>query len=166
MRKTLTFQLLQRAADAVIGVVDSYRSRGAPRSERTLDPALYSFLVGAGTHVERQVPVLVGGRRRRIDFRCKGTNPANLEWALRPSRSGAQLGAQSNASEVKKLSRTSNARRYLLLVDLTPARLVKSREELIGDYATIALGPGKYARHSVTVVYVHRTFRCKFIWRP
>jgi hypothetical protein len=110
--------------------------------------------------------VKVGGKNRRIDFRCKGTNPANLEWAVRPAVNGGQLSAKSNSAEIKKLSRTTKARRYLLLVDLTPPHLARLKSDLKAEYDTIRLGRGKYARHSVTVVYVHRTVRFKFLWRP
>ncbi len=166
MRKTLTYPLLLKAAAAIIAIADSYKSSGAPKTERALDPALYVFLLGAGTHVERQVSVRVAKKKQRIDFRCKGTNPANLEWALRPAANGGQLSARSNETEIKKLSRTSNARRYLLLIDLTRDSLAMQKETLAEEYASSRLGQGRYPRHSVTVVYVHRACRFKFIWRP
>jgi len=163
MPNTLTYPLLIDAAKAILATVASYTAPGAPRGERTLDPVLFGFLLGADTQVDRQVSVIVAGKKRRIDFRCRGNNPANLEWALRPRNGGGQLSAKSNASEIRKLSRTTNARRYLLLIDLAPTPW--SKKELAADYKTITLGPGKYIRHSVTVVYVHEDSHFKIIWK-
>jgi hypothetical protein len=166
MVNTLTYPMLLQAAHAILDTVDSYCSKGAPRSERTLDPVLFGFLLGANTKVDRQVSITVAGVHRRVDFRCRGNNPANLEWVVRPTEGGGQLSARKNTDEIKKLSRSVNARRYLLLLDLTPSGSELSKESLESDYRTITLGPGKYPRHSVTVVYVHRQSEFKFMWRP
>lgn len=174
----LTRPMLVDAATAIIATVRSYKSRGAPRNERALDPVLFAYLLGRGLKVKRQAEVQVRGQRLRIDFYTKGFNPAVVEWAVRPPRGGQQLGAIQNRSEIQKLSRIpSNKRRlvgrtkyssrsrYLLLVDLTPARLVLNKDDLEGNYKQVTLGPGRYVRENVTVLYVHETDNFSFRWK-
>ena len=176
--KYLTKATLRAAGRAIIATVRSYKSDGAPRSERGLDPVLYAYLLACGLDVRRQTQVRVKGKKVRIDFETRGSNPAFIEWAVRPPMGGRQLSGAPNAKELEKLSRIPNVRkrtgqyrhasrsRYLLLVDLT---IGASQQLLIdptqAEYKAVRLGPGKFVRESVTVVYEHEAASFSFRWK-
>lgn len=89
----------------------------------------------------------------------------NLPFAP-PTGSGHLLGGQ-NASELRKLCKVSKTQarlRALLLIDLYASRYLKA--DLKASFDSINAGPGKFARSSVRVVYVHRNNAFNFAWNP
>jgi hypothetical protein len=89
--------------------------------ERKFEPILFGFLAARWGRVGREV----GARdpltkRPRIDLRHGSTNPTVVEVACRPQEGGNQLEPSQNASELRKLTRVSQAQakwRVLALFD-------------------------------------------------
>lgn len=141
------------------------------QTEMAADPMVYGLMEAAFGAVARQHYIWMGtgSRPKRIDFRIGGNNPVVLEFALRPIDGTIQLYGSQNAAELRKLSRvpTSKARtRVLLLIDLY-ARSPHDRATLKKSYDDVRLGPGRFHRKSVQIIYAnscgtHFTFR----WRP
>lgn len=142
-----------------------------PRTERGLDPIFFGYITAAHPHVtvSRQMNVKFAKKTKpsRIDFRLGGTNPTVLELAVRPESGGQQLSGQLNRTELLKLSKivpSKAKRRILLLIDLKKTPI--TRNQLEPTYAALNAGPGKKARHAVTVVYVHGNLTFSFTWKP
>lgn len=155
------------AARALINLRDDYHN--PPKTERGLDPIFYGYITAAHPKVKvtRQHYVRFYGSKApsRIDFRFGGTNPTFLELAIRPKNGQQQLCGPQNKSELVKLSKAPRAkRRILLLVDLksTPMKI----DGIKPTYDAIHAGPGRKERHSVTIVYVHRSIDYSFTWKP
>lgn len=157
---------LEAAAQRVISLLSHY-SR-PPDREMLLDGILYAYLDGCFGSMSRQhhVKRSNGQRPSRIDFRFGGNNPSMIEFAVRPARGGGQLYGSQNRSELSKLIRVPQARarrRLLLLIDLHHDAITQSRLE--PTYKCLNAGPGRFGRHSVRVVYVHRALSYSFLWR-
>lgn len=142
-----------------------------PKTERGLDPIFYGYITAAHPHVRvtRQLHIRFHGAAKpsRIDFRIGGTNPTVLELAVRPSDGQQQLCGPQNHDELLKLSKVPPSRarrRILLLVDLK--RNPMAQAKLMATYEPLHAGPGKKARHVVTVVYVHESSQFSFTWQP
>jgi len=140
-------------------------------SEAEAGRILHAYLVGRHGGVWPECPVKIGNKLGAIDFRFGdwpyGRNPCALELAVRNSNEGSQLLASQNKSELTKLSRypVSKAQtRVLLLLDFGHKAMRK--RDLKPGYDNIKhLGPGKFQRLSVSVLYVHRDHNYRFIWR-
>ena len=103
-------------------------------------------------------------RRQRLDFRLGGGSfsPA-LELAHGSRRGG--LGPSSNESELQKLCRQKNAQmRYLLLLD-TSKYDPYTKDELRAQYSGWNLGPGRFARRPVRVIYARVGHSFHFKWK-
>ena len=157
------------AARAMIQLRKHYSN--PPKTERGLDPIFFGYLTAAhpDVTVRRQVHVKFHGAAKpsRIDFRLGGSNPTYLELAVRPAAGQQELCGPQNHSELLKLSKivpSKGRRRILLLVDLKKAPM--TRAKLKGTYDPLHAGPGKKARHPVTVVYVHESSHFAFTWNP
>jgi hypothetical protein len=160
---------IREAADRVMRLLDDYSSREVGSREMQFDPILYGYLEGRFHHFSRQHRVRVGGygSRRRIDFRHGTSHPMVMELAVRSPQGGGQLYGSTNSSELRKLCRVTQAsaqRRVLLLVDLHAHPLDKER--LKQTYESQSSGRGNFRRHSVRVIYVHRSKHFDFLWRP
>lgn len=163
----LSCEQIRDAGLALIALRECY-SR-PPSTERSLDPVLFGYLCGRFTNITRQHKLVLAGSKRpkRIDFRAGTGNPTVLEFAVRPPTGGQFLMGPQNRSELIKLSKVTNAKaksRVLLLVDLAPRAIAEAR--LRGSYAPVNSGPGRWKRHSVRVIYVHKTRTYDFLWRP
>ncbi len=139
-------------------------------TEQDANLLVYGFLSARLADVRREWRICVAGRKHplRIDFRIGGTNPAVVEFALRPKTGhGTALSVASNVDELKKLGRVSSTKarwRYLLLIDLRSKPLV--RAHLKGSYDAANLGVGRFPRESVRVIYAHRTDVYDFLFSP
>ena len=141
------------------------------KSERGLDPIFYGYITAAHPNlkVTRQLHIRFYGAAKpsRIDFRVGGTNPTVLELAVRPSSGQQQLCGPQNHDELLKLSKVPPSKakwRILLLIDLK--RSAMARTKLKATYDPLHAGPGRKARHVVTVVYVHESIQYSFTWHP
>jgi len=106
-------------------------------------------------------------RPARIDYRVGGTNPVLIELAVRPEDGASQLYGSQNKPELVKLTRIPQSRaklRALLLMDLKPEPLQRNR--LKQTYDCISVGPGRFERNPVRVLYVHKESQFHFLWRP
>jgi hypothetical protein len=153
------------AAQTVMRLLGQYSN--APHREMLVDPALYAFLEAKFGKMTRQMPIRLGDSHKRIDFRHGGSNPVAIEFAVRPPKGGGQLYGSQNASELRKLSRLSQTKaklRALLLMDLhsTP----HDETDLARTYENVTLGPGRYVRRPVSVIYVHESGSWQFTWKP
>jgi hypothetical protein len=158
-------QQLMHALSTVIRLSDDYAR--SVTGELTMDRMLYAFLTATFKGVSRQHHVaLHRSRPRRIDFRLGGTNPVVAEFAFRPAKGGQQLHGPQNASELRKLCRVTPTQaklRALLLLDLRNAPLL--RGALQESYSQVNSGRGRFTRHPVRVVYVHRKTQYHFVWK-
>lgn len=150
----------------ILRMLDDY-SR-PPHREMLLDPMVYSYLEGRLGSVTRQHKVWFSGSLRpaRIDFRFGTNAPSVLELAVRSPAGGVQLLGRQNRDELRKLVRVPQARarrRYLLLLDLYRNPIPKS--QLQPTYGAESSGPGRFRRHAVRVVYVHRALSYTFRWK-
>ena len=157
------------AAQALIRLRKHYTN--PPKTERGLDPIFFGYITAAHPKVTvtRQSHVTFHGTTKpsRIDFRLGGTNPTYLELAVCPADGQQQLCGPQNHDELLKLSKiipSKGKRRILLLVDLKKNPMTKAK--LKDTYDPLHAGPGKKARHPVTVVYVHATTEFSFTWQP
>jgi hypothetical protein len=106
-------------------------------------------------------------RPQRIDYRYGGSNPAVIEFAVRPATGGPQLYGSQNRSELRKLTRVPQSkarRRYLLLLDLYRSAI--DSLALKPTYDLVHAGQGRFQRHSVRVIYVSSSLQYNFLWRP
>jgi len=157
------------AAEALIKLRKDYSN--PPKTERGLDPIFYGYItaIHRKSPVSRQIHIKFAGAKKpsRIDFRIGGPNPTVLELAVRPLKGQQELTGPKNRSELVKLSKvvqTKAKRRILLLIDLKKNPI--DRLELKATYDPLHAGPGKKARHAVTVVYVHARSNYWFTWKP
>lgn len=157
------------AAQALIRLRKHYSN--PPKTERGLDPIFFGYITAAHPNVTvtRQSHVTFYGATKpsRIDFRLGGSNPTYLELAVRPADGKQQLCGPQNHEELVKLSKivpSKGKRRILLLVDLKAKPMDKFK--LKQSYDPLHAGPGKKARHPVTVVYVHDSLSYSFTWKP
>lgn len=168
MPPQLTIQAIKQAARDVLKLLSEYKGGNVPSREMLIDPVLYALLLGRNEKIKRQHPI--SGKKKkpkRIDFRSGGTNPVMLEFAVRPPAGGGQLYGSQNASELRKLTKVSQTQartRVLLLLDLCPEPL--KVDNLRATYSQVNSGPGKFKRHSVRVIYVHREVDADFPWQP
>lgn len=158
---------IQSAGKKVLGLLDQYYN--PPEKELLLDAILFAYLSGRHQNVARQHPVYLYGSAnpKRIDFRLGGNNPVVIELATRPPSGGKTLYGSQNISELRKLCRVrqSEARlRALLLLDLAGHPLKK--QALRDSYKRLHAGRGKFERHVVRVIYVHRGETFSFPWSP
>jgi hypothetical protein len=157
------------AAQALIRLRKLYSN--PPKTERGLDPIFFGYITAAHQNVtvSRQLHIKFHGSTKpsRIDFRIGGTNPTVLELAVRPTDGQQQLCGPQNHDELLKLSKVPPSkakRRILLLLDLKKTPMVKLK--LKESYDPLHAGPGRRARHYVTVVYVHESTNYSFTWNP
>ncbi len=153
-------------AKEIIDLLQDYAGQRAGSREMLLDPVLYSYLKGRGISVTRQHYVNPSATHpKRIDFRTGGTNPIVFELVVRPPKGGGQLYGTQNKSELRKLCRIRQSQakgRVLLLVDLSPYPIPQN--SLKSTYDSQNSGKGKYRRHPVKVIYVHKDIDYKFRW--
>lgn len=157
----------------IVGPICGYKARGLTEAEA--DRILYAYLLGGYGAVSRQHPTQIAGTNNRLDFRfCDkrhrgnqyGGNPCILELAVKDIHGGQHLTVIRNKTELRKLSRHGVvvAARVLLLLDVSENPTPK--DKLIPGYDKYHFGPGKFAAHGVSVLYVHRDLQYKFVWRP
>jgi hypothetical protein len=163
----MRIQDLEEAAHEVVRLDRDYAKRAA--GEFVIDRMLYSYLCARFENISRQHPVWMYGSAHphRIDFRAGGTNPVVFELAWRKSPVGAGLSANTNRSELRKLSRVKQEQaklRALLLLDLSTVPL--REDHLRAQYDGINAGPGKFPRKPVRVIYVHNELSFHFPWSP
>jgi len=158
---------LQEIGAEILQLLSEYHN--PPRKELLLDAIFLAYLKGRSTKVARQHYVRIYGstKPQRIDFRIGGTNPAVIEFACRSTNGTGQLTGSQNLSELRKLSRVSTTQaklRALLLLDAVEKPLKK--DALKATYDKQHAGRGKFRRHPVRVVYVHRQTAYNFLWDP
>jgi hypothetical protein len=158
---------IQSMGKDVLSMLDNYYN--PPQREMLLDAVFFAYLSARYTNVTRQHHIHLYGssKPQRIDFRLGGNNPVVIELALRSPSGGGALAGSQNISELRKLCRVrrSEARlRALLLLDLAERPL--KRRTLIGTYEPLHAGAGKFERHPVRIIYVHRTETFSFCWKP
>jgi hypothetical protein len=158
---------LKESALTVLSLLDEYSN--ASRREMLIDPVIYAYLSGQFGLMSRQHWMRLYGRPRpqRIDFRYGGSNPAVIEFAVRPPSGGSHLYGSQNLSELRKLTRVPQSRarrRYLLLLDRYRDPI--QRSNLKASYDPLNAGRGRFRRTSVRVVYVHAVLQYDFLWRP
>jgi hypothetical protein len=158
---------LTDAALGVLRLLEDY-SR-APQREMLIDPVLSAYLAGRFGEMTRQHWIRLHGRPRpqRIDFRYGGSNPSVIEFAFRPPTGRSELYGPQNLSELRKLTRVPRSRarrRYLLLLDRHHQPIQCANLKV--TYDPLHAGRGRFRRHSVRVIYVHRDLQYNFVWRP
>ena len=163
----LNIKEIKDATQVVMDLLGEYTN--APRNELPIDPILYSYLHGRFDSMQRQHYVHLYGsdKPKRIDFRYGGSNPVVMEFAVRPPTGGAQLTAKQNLTELRKLCRVTRNEaklRSLLLIDLYWKP--QDKEKLKMAYDLEHAGPGKFERHPVRVIYVHKQETFDFSWSP
>lgn len=146
-------------------MVDHYHGT-RPKTEMLVDYLLYGALQGEFGKFTRQYKVKIGTstRSKRVDFRQGGSRPVGIEFAVRTQGRNEIYGSQ-NRSEINKLTRLKKSRwstRILLLLDLAKKPL--SESALRATYAVVKSGKGRFIRHPVSVVYVHKESSFRFIW--
>jgi hypothetical protein len=158
----------KRAAECIVGPVCGNKARHF--DEGDIAKVLHAYLIGRHSGVRKEYPIKPGAKQR-IDFRFgdrpHGTNPCVLELAVRNSYGGSQLLAGQNKTELRKLSmfpKTIAQTRVLLLIDLGHIYLEQST--LQKGYDAFHLGPGRFKRSPVAILYVHRDNSYHFTWRP
>jgi len=160
----MTIPQLEAAAKAFLRLLDEYPHFKSKLGERFLDLAFFALLEGRFAKMSRQYQVRVPSRKYpyRIDFRHGTSNPVFIEFAARPKKGGAQLRAPQNSSELRKLARLSHGRCVLLLLDAHVYHYAK--EDLRPEYMAIKSAGGRYYRHAVTILYVHRSHSFRMEW--
>jgi hypothetical protein len=160
---------IRDAAKEIVGPICGWQARSF--SEADVGRILHAYLRGKFAGVSTECSVNMGTYEGKIDFRFGdppyGGNKCVVELAVRNTNHGQQLLAVQNKTELKKLSRYPASRaqtRVLLLLDLGHDPL--QQERLQRGYRKLNhLGPGKFPRRPVSVVYVHRDLDYRFIWR-
>lgn len=151
-----------RLARQVLALLDHYKGR--PGGELAADRLLYGFFEAKFGNMSRQHQVTLG----RIDYRFGTTNPVVLEFALRSSgEPSSKLYESQNRSELRKLTRVrpQTARmRVLLLLDRARTSIPKSVLRMGYDQSNA--GRGRFERHPVRILYVHRSLSYELLWRP
>ncbi|SRR5258708_16969961 len=160
---------LQDAAFEVVSILEDYAGPHVGSREMLLDPVLYGYLKGRFGKISRQhyVRLHATTHPRRIDFRSGTSNPVVIEFAVRPPSGSGTLYGSQNRSELRKLCRVTKSAarlRVLLLIDLHSTSM--PRHVLKPTFDSQSSGPGNFTRHSVRVLYVHRTLQYHFLWRP
>ena len=162
----LTIRDLTEAAEGAIAIGRKYAVRR--RGELFYDAILFAVLHERHGPIVRQwkLPLLCNqARAKRIDFKERRQRGAVVEFAVR-ARTGAELSASQNRSELRKLLRAKSARiRILLLLDPS-ARPALTSSALRQQYRRLNLGRGRFNRLAVRVVYVRPGFSFHFTWRP
>lgn len=158
---------IQEIGAKVLALLDQYHN--PPHKELLLDAILFAYLSGRYSGVVRQHYVYLYGssKPQRIDFRFGGSNPVVLELAVRRPGGGGGMSGSQNTTELNKLCRVKQSQvrlRALLLLDTAEQPLKK--EALKKSYDPLHAGPGKFERHSVRVIYVHRRSTFSFSWSP
>lgn len=158
---------IQEAGKQVLDLLGKYHN--PPHKELLLEAILFVYLSGRYSNVSRQKHVRVHGSTKphRIDLRIGGTNPVVIELAPRPPFGGGQLAGSQNIKELRKLCRVTQSEaklRALLLLDLAHDPI--SIKNLRKTYDPLHAGRGKFDRHSVRVIYVHRRATFTFSWSP
>jgi hypothetical protein len=158
---------IKDAARRVIQLIGKYSGGRVGVREMLLDPILFGYLTGRVGSITRQHHVRTVGDRRpkRIDFRIGSSNPVLIEFAVRPPTGGGQLNGSQNRSELLKLCKVPNSvsrRRVLLLIDLYRDPILKN--DLKATYDIQHSGKGRFTRHPVRVIYVHRRLEYDFKW--
>ena len=165
MKRVTIADLIEVGRD-VIAMCDHYHG-SRPKTEMLVDLLLYGYLQGRFEKFFRQYQVWYGNssKPKRIDFRQGGTRPVGIEFVLRTDGRNEIYGSQ-NRSEIRKLCRLRQSRwstRILLLLDLTDHPLGKAA--LKATYDEVNSGRGRFRRHTVTVIYVHKETDFTFQWR-
>jgi hypothetical protein len=154
---------IKDASREVLGLIETYKGR-AGQGELGADRVLAGFLQGRFGHITRQHTVGVG----RIDFRFGTSNPVVIEFVIRgPHDPQAKLFESQNRSELRKLTRAraSTARmRVLLLLDRSKTAIPMAT--LRAGYDRGNAGRGRFKRHVVRIIYVHRDLEYDFRWNP
>ena len=142
-------------------------------NERAVSPLVHAYLQGYFVGVYREYEAPVGRSATRVDFRFgdwpHGSNPCVMELAVRGTRTNQScLSASTNRPELAKLSRFARDRasggRLLLLLDFGVHAL--ARDRVLQQYKAEHLGPGRFDRSNVSVLYVHRDSDYNFVWKP
>ena len=160
---------ITRAAHDVLHLIDQYQLGSAKRRELGVDAMILGYFQAKFGNMKRQFHLHIGkgSRPSRIDFRRGGTNPVMIEFACRLPNGVAELYGSQNRPELNKLTRIPQEKartRVLLLLDQSANPIGKAR--LKATYDEVRSGRGKFKRHAVRVIYVHRTVQYHFIWKP
>jgi len=147
----------------------AHRAKYTRLTERKLELLLLGLFQERFGHMSREQHIRLHGSTRpsRIDLRYGTSNPVVFELAVRPKSGGQQLEARQNKTELAKLTRvrTSETRsRVLLLVDLHRDPIHQTRLRAL--YLAQNAGRGRFKRHRVRVIYVHRELQYDFPWNP
>lgn len=165
----MTTKQIIKAAEEILRLMADYTGDASHTREMRIDPVVYAYFDARFGHFQRQYHVRLHGKTRpkRIDFRHGTSNPVVMEVAARPPTGRSELYGKSNRDELSKLTRvvTSQARkRVLLLLDRAPLPI--PAVNLKPTYDEIGTTRGRFARHSVRVIYVHPKLAYDFLWRP
>lgn len=165
----MTIADVTAAAQDVVRLLTDYKGYAGGRREMSVDLMVYGYLEGKFGHMSRQHYVKMHSKPKpqRIDFRFGTSNPVVIEFAVRTPKGGGELYGSQNSSELRKLTRvlpSQTRMRVLLLIDLydTPIQL----SQLKPTFDKVHAGKGKFKRHSVRVIYVHRSESYDFRWSP
>jgi hypothetical protein len=162
----ITIGELTDAGRRTIELARQYRQ--VHHRESALLGMIHGYLDARFGSIDREHAIYIGGSShpKRIDFRQSTLNSVVMEVAMRTRDHGNELYGSTNRSELRKLARVASASmRYLLLLDMSgddPHERSALKETYDGENA----GPGKFARKSVRIVYVHPDAEYDFIWRP
>lgn len=165
----MTIADIIQAALEILALADNYRHDPRATREMRMDPLVLAYFQGRFGSMARQHHVRVhrGNRSKRIDFRHGTHNPVVIELAVRPRYGAGEMYGSQNSPELRKLCRVvpSQARtRVLLLLDLKRSPIDKVN--LKATYDSLHAGRGRFTRHGVRVVYVHKERQYHFLWNP
>lgn len=159
----MTIKDITHAGAEVLRMLDDYKGV-ASQGELGADRVLFGLLQGRFRHMSRQHRVRAG----RIDFRFGTSNPVVIEFAFRAPRDPrTRLFASQNRSELRKLTRVRPATarmRVLLLLDRSKHPIPE--DTLRKGYDEAHAGVGRFQRHTVRVIYVHKHLTYNFRWYP
>lgn len=165
----MSIESLKSISMEIMKLLSDYHN--PPDREMAIDPVLYALLRSRHEkkRVTRQHPAHLPQAKRppRIDYRIGGTNPLMVELVVRPRAGGVQLYGSQNKTELRKLCRIPNTQcklRALLLLDFHAKPHAKA--DLKASYDPMHAGRGKFTRHPVRVIYVHRDTQYTFTWSP
>lgn len=158
---------ITKASVKVLRLINEYSTDSRKKREMRQDPLLLGYFAARFGNMSRQKRRYIGtsNRPKRIDFRHGGSNPVLMEFAVRPPHGASELYGPGNKDELNKLCRfpQSEAKmRVLLLLDLADDPIDKPN--LKQSYDGVRSSRGRYRRHSVRVIYVHKSKQYDFKW--
>ncbi len=160
---------IEESGVEILALLRAYQYGPLDRRETRIDPVVLGYFQGRFGKMSRQHYVRMHSKPKpqRIDFRHGTHNPVVIELAVRPPSGLRELYGSQNKSELRKLTRVlpSQARlRVLLLLDLFHKPIPLAN--LKATYDVQNAGRGKFKRHRVRVIYVHKDVQYNFSWDP